>query len=516
MLALRLRPVSRPGLRAGPAWAVAAALLAPALACAQAQEAVPYTTITRRVTGGPATPVRAVIGSHEAYARFFQTQAAPPVDFANEVLLVVHPGTLGSSGYATQIVSIQKVTGTPEIYTVTFKVGASPDAGQVAPVSPDVPQHTVSVHAEVVKIARPRVASQVRWVEQGSQDRVGFEAVSRVLRGRQQNESVLIDHEGRVKVRAGEGEGKETRLLLCELDRVAAAVRGAELEGLPRTLPSEQWDGTRFRYALYRAGQQVAGVEGFLKGEGEHAARLAPVAEAFDLVLGRLEGRAFEVRGTIERMEEADTVGLRSALGLLYTLRGPVTRILADFAGREVHVQVNARLTSATTAEGSVRQILYPQRQSLAGTVEQGAGGLALRLSPPMPQIPVALGGRGDELCRPELGKPVLLESYVFYDARGIPAEAAVQAIRAITVAPVTLRDRPEQVSMPTGQLGERTSVWVTNRKGGAEGIALVAGQKNGWTASQFLRFTYVPIEQQEATGLSDVIERPDEDTPRR
>jgi hypothetical protein len=489
------------------------ALLGVALATqVQAQqnytENLPFTTLTRLVQGGPVAPVRAVITTPEQYARFFQTQVSSPVDFSQEQIVVVHLGTQGSAGYRVQIQSVVRENSTPPVVTVSYAIAADTTATtQLAPVTDSsVQAPTPQAPAEVIKLAVFKNGERLRFNEVGGQERVGFNTVQRSLRGKDKNELVTVDFTGGIKVKLGDGAEKEGRVLLAELDHLSAAVRAANLATLPRTVPTETFDGTRFGYAMQAPDRTRTIVEGTLTREGEYADRIRPLHMAFDLILARLENRPVDVWGTVQTTDVVDVLRVRTDTGLVWTLRGPLVSQARDFNGRKVQLRCAGRLVNATSAEGVLVAVAYPQRQQLGGIVVASGGQYALQLSAPMPDIPLPLtGARANDLVSPELGKQVFLDMWIFFDDKAIPNEGMAVAIRAVTKSQVTLRDRPDAVSLPTGDVAARQTIWVSERKGGATGLAHVAGQKSGWTASEFLNFNYMTYEQ----GLRDAMEHP-------
>lgn len=488
-------------------------LLAPPVARAQVgmsgdgREQVAFTTITRQVHGGPKTPTRAVINSAEQYARFFRTDAPAPCDFTKEYMVVIHLGTIGSEGYSIKVDSVERVkqpNNQPAELTINYSITKGDSTNvirtQEDPLSADpsrLPfEGQIIAPAEVIRLARPTVPERLRFFEKGGQERAGFNAIARTLSG-QKSESHLVDFSGTIKARyAGDASSdpRQTRITLAELERLAVCVNNAALPSLPRTLPTEAWGGTRVTFTMFDMQKKRTTVEGTRKNEGVHADKVRPLDHCFELILSRIEGRGVELEGTIQRASEADTVKLEGTLGLTYELRGPLARLLSPFEGRRVNVQAIVQLRTANVAEGVIRQIGYPQRQQLAGLVLNTGSGFSLKLSPPMPEIPVKLSGeRASELVGPEVGNTVLLDSWVFFDTKGIPNECIVEAIRGMAIAPLELRDRPEAVSLPTGVVDKGTSVWVTSRKGGKQGVCNVAGQKSGWAPAEFIRFSYTP-----------------------
>ncbi|MBX3467472.1 MAG: hypothetical protein KF878_11325 [Planctomycetes bacterium] len=479
-------------------------------AFAQAREAVEYTTITRRVTGGPPFPVRAVLTSAEEYARFFRTREPAQCDFTSEFLILVHLGTEGSQGYTVRVTAVERVQSNPPVVTVKYRLtpgGAGAGTVGGAPVvRPTDPPVVAEAPAELIKVRRlqerDRSTSggidlskdQLRFFEEGGMDRVGFNVISRTLTG-SAFEQVTVDFTGDVKVRRGPGEPKKTRLLLSELDRMAVVVQNSQIKSLPRTLPTQQLGGTRFFFNHFDGARRRTIVEGTQQFEGAYADRIRPMSQAFDLILGRLERRPIQVEGVVEVVEEADAVRIQGALGLSYYLRGPLARKLVVLQGRKVVLEAVAQLKSSTEAEGVIRRVLYPQRSQIAGTIGQQGGKLVIVPAYPMPDAPIPLlGPRAQELVGPEMGKPVMLDMWLMFNDRGLPSEGFVESILAITLSHVVLRDRPEAQSMPVGELPERTTVWVSARRGGAEGVALAsANMKSGWVPSQLLRFHYEP-----------------------
>jgi hypothetical protein len=482
-------------------------------ASAQGREQIQYTTITRRVHGGPTFPCRAVLRSASEYQRFFQTREAPQnVNFDQEFLIIVHLGTQGSQGYTTRVTTIERTLSNPPVVTVKYRIQSDAAAGATIDMNPSIrpdeePVGGPEAPCELIKVRRltardtrirnggmDLAVDQVRFYEEGGQDRVGFNVVSRSLMAQGQFEQVTVDYSGDVKVRAGGSEARETRVLLSELDRLATCVRNANLPGLPRTIPTTQYGGKRFSYNFFDRSRKRTTVEGTVDYEGTHADRLRPLAQALDLILGRLERRPVRIEGTVEDVEEADAVRIQGSLGLSFYLRGPLARKLEVLAGRRVVLEAVATLRTATEAEGVIRRVLYPTRSQIAGTPRQSGATLTLVPSPPMPDAPILLLGRAQELAGPEVGKPIMLDMWLFFDDKGLPKEGFVESILAVTIMKATLRDRPEAQSMPNGELPEFTTVWVSSRRGGADGLALAAANnKSGWCASQQLRFTYNP-----------------------
>ncbi|MCO5170718.1 MAG: hypothetical protein M9894_30680 [Planctomycetes bacterium] len=490
------------------------------MAFAQAREAVEYTTLTRRVTGGPPFPVRAVLTSAEEYGRFFRTREPAQCDFANEFLILVHLGTEGSQGYTVRITSVERVQSNPPVVTVKYRL--TPGAGNAGTVGarpttrPEDPPVVAEAPAELIKVRRsqPRdrhtsagidlARDQLRFFEEGGMERVGFNVIARTLAGEGAFEQVTVDFTGDVKVRMGSGEPKKTRLLLSELDRMAIVAQNSQIKSLPRTVPTQQLGGRRFFFNHFDGARRRTIVEGTHNHEGAYADRIRPLSQAFDLILGRLERRPIQVEGLVELVEEADAVRIQGPLGLSYYLRGPLARKLVVLQGRKVVLEAVAQLKSSTEAEGVIRQVIYPQRSQIAGTIAQQGGKLVIVPAYPMPDAPIPLlGPRASELVTPEIGKPVMLDMWLMFNDRGLPNEGFVESILAITLSHVVLRDRPESQSMPTGELPERTTVWVSARRGGGEGVALAAANmKSGWVPSQLLRFHYNPKVPGLAEGL--------------
>jgi hypothetical protein len=506
------------------------ALLAQAAAAQNPQPLKPgpvqYTTVTRTVDGGPPFPVRAVFKTNEEYQKFFRTRANAPANFDQEILVLIHLGTQGSEGYSVRVTGLERTVTQPPTLTVKYRIskgGVNANNPNVIHTRPQPEGATgnesdgVRAPCELIKIKKnlpterypigiDLAREQLRFFEEGGVERVGFNVISKAVAGQGAFEQVTVDFTGDVKVRLGGGEPKETRVLLAELDRLATCVQNAQMKSLPRTIPTQQFGGKKFFYNFFDTARKRSTVEGTLNYEGTYADRLRPLAQAFDLILGRLERRSVRVEGTVEAVEEADAVRIQGMLGLSFYLRGPLARKLSVLAGKKVIVEAVAQLTSATTAEGVIGRVLYPQRSQYAGTIVD-RGGLAIVGAPPLPEIPLKLMGRAQELVGPEVGKIVLLDTWLFFDNTGIPNEAWVESIAAVTLDHVVLRDRPDAVSLPTGELPPTTTVWVSQRRGGADGLALATAQKSGWTPSQLLRFTYQP----RIPGLSGTVLEPPE-----
>lgn len=496
------------------------------------REQVPFTSITRRVAGGPTIPGRMIITSQEAYSRFFKTDMAAPCDFAREYLAIIHLGTIGSKGFGVRVTSVERVYGSttggprglttgPNVLTINYQITKEEGAasGQVVPLDrgqPAEPQGDrlpgegeLSAPCEVIKIAIPARPEQTRFFEVGGEDRAGFNAIARTLTGGAGFQNHMVEFDGTVRAPGGNrDEKRQTRLTMAELERLSLAVRNAQLATLPKTIPTEALDAQRFRYSLFDARKKRTVIEGARLYEGQYSDKLRPLDEAFEVALSRIERRPVRIEGVVERSEQADAIRIQSALGLVYDLRGPLARILTNFAGKKVLLSAVVQLRTADLAEGAVDTITYPQRAPRSGTV-LARGGLSMQLldrtgAAPGPVVKL-IGDRSADLCGPEAGNTVLIDAYWFFDEKTrLPSEACVEAIRAITIAPVELRSAAEQPNDFVAELGLRTSVWVTNRKGGAQGVAYVAGQKSGWCPSQFLRFTYTPPTTQ---GLRDLLD---------
>ncbi len=506
----RVRPLALAGL------VLALGVTQASTAYAQgANEAIQYTTVTRRVTGGPPFPVRAILRSPEEYARFFQTREPAQIDWRTEFFLLIHLGTQGSEGYTVRVTSISRnSTVNPPVVTIKYRLtkggsGALPT--QPSTARPDDPPVEATAPAELMKVSRTslgdrkRVPGQgidlnrdlLRFHEEGGMERVGFNVIARTLAGQSGFEQLTVDFNGDVKVRMGNGEPKKTRLLLSELDRLSTVVQNSQIRSLPRTIPTQQYGGQRFFYNHFDSARRRTIVEGTLRHEGAYADRLRPMSQAFDLVLGRLERRPVEVEGVVQAVEEADAVRIQGPLGLSYYLRGPLARKLVVLAGRKVVLEAVAQLTTANEAEGVIRRVISPMRSQLAGRIAMQGGKLVTIPVHPMPDTPIVLSGeRAQALVGPEAGSQTIImqDMWLVFDERGLPKEGFLESVLAITIEPVVLRDRPEAAGLPTGELPVRTSVWVSNRRGGADGISLVAaGYKSGWCPTQSLRFHYEP-----------------------
>jgi hypothetical protein len=478
---------------------------------AQMREQIQYTTLTRRVTGGPSFPVRAILTSAEQYAKFFQTRAAPPVDFANDFLLVVDLGTQGSDGYTVRVTSIERVYSTPPVVTVKYRItkDAAPTsirttpqvdpAGQEQPTDLQAPAELIKVHRltpadKSATLGIKLEQDQIRFYEDGGMDRVGFNIVARTLAMKGGFQQLTVDYAGNIKVRKGAGDAKETRVLLSELERLSTCARNATLPQLPRTIPTEQYSGQQFVYTYFDATRRKSTVQGYLNFEGSYADKLRPLSQAYDLIMGRLDHTPTRIEGTIEAVPEADAVRIQGALGLSFYLRGPLAKKLTVLAGRRVVLEAVAQLRSATEAEGVISKVIYPQRNLLAGTPTPQGNGLVLIPADKLMATPITLLGRGQELAGPEVGHTVMLDMWTFFNDRGIPTEGFVESILGKTLMPVSLRDRPEAVSVATGDLPAKTNVWVSARQGGSSGLCLAAaGTKSGWCAAQLVRFYYEP-----------------------
>lgn len=489
-----------------------------------ANEQIQYTTVARQVTGGPPFPVRAILRTPEEYARFFKTREPAQIDWANEFYLLVHLGTAGSEGYTVHVTSIARNgTTNPPVVTVKYRVTKGGSATVSRPGAADRPADPpleAVAPAELIKVRRTDLADrkripgagidltrdQIRFYEEGGMERVGFNVIARTLAGQSGFEQVTVDFNGDVKVRLGSGEPKKTRILVAELERLATAVQNSQIRSLPRTVPSQAYGGQRFFYNHFDLARRRTIVEGTVNHEGAYADRLRPLSQAFDLILGRLERRPVQVEGIVEAVEEADAVRIQGPLGLSYYLRGPLARKLVVMAGRKVVLEAVAQLRTANEAEGVIRRVIYPMRTQLAGVIARQGGQLVTIPVHPMPEIPIVLSGpRAEALVGPEAGSKTIImqDMWLIFDERGLPREGFLESVLAITIEPVVLRDRPEAASLPTGELAARTSVWVSDRRGGADGISLVtAGTKSGWCPTQLLRFHYEPKIKGLAEGL--------------
>lgn len=516
--------------------------LVTALGLAQAQLAlaqtpgqrdqIQFTTLTRQANGGTPFPVRAIFRSQADYDKFFrlppQREQPTVCDFEHEVLMLIHLGTQGSEGYSVRVTGVERVHATPATptmaalpttVTVKYRITKSSTTATVGGPSSTAAANASSEVADVMapcelikikKLERRDTGNMgidlekdaLRFFEEGGMERVGFNVLARTLTGAPGFEQVTVDFSGDVKVRMGGGDAKETRVLLAELERLSTTLQNAQLKSLPRNIPTQQQGTRRFFFNHFDGARKRTAVEGLQNYEGAYADRLRPLSQAFDLILGRLERRPVRVEGIVETVEEADAVRIQGPLGLSYYLRGPLARKLTVLAGRRVILEAVAQLRSPTEAEGVIGKVVYPQRSQVAGIPAVQGGKLMIVPTHPMPEIPLALlGPRAEELAGPEVGNMVMLDMWLIFNDRGIPTEGVVESILAITLAPVVLRDRPETASLPNGELPERTSVWVSSRRGGATGIALAAGNgKSGWVPSQLLRFTYLP----KLAGLAD------------
>lgn len=505
----RVRPLALAGL------VMALGLAQAERASAQgANETIQYTTVTRRVTGGPPIPVRAILRSPEEYARFFQTRDPAQIDWQNEFFLLIHLGTTGSDGYSVRVTSMSRnSTVNPPVVTIKYRLtkGAGAAATRSPTARPDDPPVEATAPAELIKVRRTNLQDrkripglgidlardQLRFFEEGGMERVGFNVIARTLAGQGGFEQVTVDFTGDVKVRAGSGEPKKTRLLLSELDLLSAAVQNSQIRSLPRTIPTQQYGGRRFFYNHFDSGRRRTIVEGTQNYEGTYADRLRPMSQAFDLILGRLEHRPVQVEGIVQAVDEADAVRIQGPLGLSYYLRGPLARKLVVLAGRKVVLEAVAQLRSVSEAEGVISKVISPMRSQLAGRIALQGGRLVTIPVHPMPETPIVLSGeRAQALVGPEAGSQTIImqDMWLIFDDRGLPKEGFLESVLAITIEPVVLRDRPEAAGLPTGELPIRTSVWVSNRRGGADGISLVTGgRKSGWCPTQSLRFHYEP-----------------------
>jgi hypothetical protein len=491
------------------------------------REQVAFINVTNRVAAGPQIPGRIIITSQEGYARFFKTQALAPCDFTKDFMAIIHLGMVGSQGYAVRVTSVERVYGAtsgtttaPNVLTINYQITKGADAplqngsgsaaiplnGGGTPVVDGVttPGTTgdrlpgdgeSAAPCAIIKIAIPARPEQTRFFEQGGEARVGFNAIARTLSG-QGFQNHLVEFDGTVRTPSANAEEKrQTRFTMAELERLSLAIKNAGLPSLPKTIPTETMDGQRFRYSLFDQQKRRTIVEGTRLFEGVHAPKLRPLDEAFEVALSRIERRAVRIEGAVLPVERADTIRIQGGLGLVYELHGPLARILTNFPGRKVLVNAVVQLRTAELAEGAIQTITYPQRAPRSGTI--GAG-LTMQLldrtgAAPGPAVKLA-GERAQDLCGPEVGNCVLIDAYWFFDEKTrLPSEAYVEAIRGITIAPVELRSAETQPSDFVSELDLRTSIWVTKRKGGAQGVAFVAGQKSGWAPSQFIRYTYTP-----------------------